>query len=252
MDIQNVKTIAEGPGTGPANNETAMVINSGANPFAAAAIQARNMVQGMYKTVGINAYKSDASQVRVVTMEARGLSASSENPYLLFTVSNTTENDVTVVFGSVLGIAGAYLRHNTSATACDTAGITDDYGASVKQIQGFSELANYSPVIVTQIQVNSSNQMQVGQLWKYGDLPYDDNIQSINIAVNPQFTRFDQNGTIVNIPGVWFIGPQTFLSTVIKAGTKVGEPGVITPNTALFTLYLSGSASGRNFRQMNG
>lgn len=243
MEVQDVVKVVDQKGSGAANAETAMILNGGANPFAAAAMQAKNSVMAMYKTVGINAFKSDGTTVRAVTMEARGLSATAENPYIMFNISNKAEGatNQTLYFGSVLGIALAYQRHNTSSSGCDATGLTDDYGAKVLKVQGFSELVNYSPVIVTQIQVSCTETNQVSQQWKYGDLPYDDNVQSINIAVNPQFTRFDQNGTIVNIPGVWFLGPQTFLSTIIIAQTA-----------PLITLYLSGSASGRNFRQMNG
>jgi hypothetical protein len=112
----------------------------------------------------------------------------------------------------------------------------------LRAVQGFNNLVNYSPVILTVVQIISAALAQTQQQLVYSDLGYDAQYNGVKINTNSTFTRYDTNNTLVKIGGLWPLGPQTNISFTALATAA---------NAFILTLTFSAVDSIRNFRMVS-
>lgn len=208
--------------------------------IAAQSIAQASNAQVLLDTFAKNGYQAvncgNGNQVNVVPIETRFLQQT-ENRNPQYDISNADATDQKVILGSVLGIGGAYAFYGQNPSACDDALVSDQFGANIRAVQGFSNLVNHNPVIATIVQMISTDATQLNQPFTYNDITYDATVNKVTSNTTSTFTRFDTATNVVNFGGVWPLGPQTFLAVNSKA-TKA----------MTITLTMSATASIRSFR----
>lgn len=162
-----------------------------------------------------------------------------ENPYIQFDITNQSETDANIIIGSVLGLAGAAPFYGAAASAADNPAVSDQFGAGVRAIQGFSGFVNHTPVIVNGLQMISDSSVQRAQPFKYNQIAYDTTQCQVIQNTTATFTRFDSDPNVVKLGGLYSVGPMQNISIVSKAGEDMS-----------IIIYLVASASIRNYRPM--
>jgi len=228
-----------------ANNAAQLIQRAGAESLPAAGTKAAMIQATEAQNLGTqflsSSYKAIANcrtgkTVSVVSMDTRMLNQQ-ENKNPQFDIVNSGLTDQKVIIGSVLGLTGAYAFYGQQVSGVDSANMADQYGTTMRALQGFTALCNYTPVIITTVQMISSDTLQINQPLSYNDVAYDSQVTSIRINTTSTFTRYDTLNTLVKIAGLWAVGPQAYLSINSKAGQSMS-----------LTLTLNSTSSVKSFR----
>jgi len=209
-------------------------------PGAYQAAAALRSIMDMYNKVNYNTIRVGGMAIKSVSIDTRFVS-NQENPFIQFDIENTDDNNHNIIFGGVLAIAGAAPFYGQPQSACDTPLVIDQRGPGIRAVQAFGSMVCHTPVIVSNIQLISDDATQRNQPWKYQDIAYDQTITPVVQNTTATFTRFDTDKDIVKLSGVWPLGPQTYLSI-----------NAIAKKRMTVVLFLSGTASPRDMRMMNG
>ena len=192
-----------------------------------------------YHNSNLNAYSCVGKDpMKAIPLEIRFLTAT-ENPNPQFRIINADDANQNVIIGSVLGLTGAYAFWNQPVSGFDSPNMSDQYGFNMRALQGFNTLVNYSPVVLTVLQIISLDLTQVGTQFSYNDLCYDSKYNGVNMNTDSTFTRYDNTQTIAKLGGLWPIGPQTNVAYTSYAGV-----------THTITLTFNATDSVRTFRMV--
>lgn len=145
------------------------------------------------------------------------------NSVIQFSINNTGNGAANqkVRIGSVAAFPDSYARFGLTAGSADNAVIVDDFGAGCLKVQGFSDLCNFKPVVVSEIHIISDDLTQLNASFLHRLIHPDmvvDN-RSNNLAFTQQKT--DQKATLNVAKGKWMIDSNQFLEFTSYAGKSV-------------------------------
>ncbi len=179
-------------------------------------------------------------------VETRQQKPTGENNQIQFNIVNTmVAGSDRVLIGSVLAFTGSSVFFKplgggaVSTSAADNALVADQNGPMVLAVQGFSQMVNISPVILGQVQTNSTTPAQQSPQMLLGEIAYDFTQTTMNINTAIQQTRFDTNQNVNKQRDSYILGPNNFLTIPTYAGASM-----------TIVLTVTGGATTRNFRHM--
>lgn len=172
---------------------------------------------------GMSVVKSvNGNMVQAMLLETANVRGTM-NPVVQFDIDNTglgAANQI-VRIGSIAAQPGAYLQLGLAAGAADNAVIRDQFGAGCLNIQGFSELISFKPVVINEIHIISSNLTQLNAQFLHVLINPDMIVtnRSNNIAFTQQKT--DQKTTLNVAKGKWLLDSNQWLQFTSYAGQSV-------------------------------
>ena len=136
----------------------------------------------------------------------------SKNRYAQFDISNGDAALTRQVrIGGFISLTGGFANYNVAAGASDFATMTDQFGANIPKIQGFSQFSIGLPMVITQVRVVSSSATQLAQTFVYNTINPDSTITPEPINVAATEAKSDQRTNLVVIYGTWMINTNHFL-----------------------------------------
>lgn len=147
-----------------------------------------------------------------------------KNKWIQWDLTNASgANAYQVRIGSLMGEAGAYARFGLPATgASDTANVSDQVGANVVGLQGFSKITQVRPILVTEIQVTTTDAAQLNKEWTYRELQLDGTSpvdKKINVSATAE--KSDNRTDLLVMEGQWILDPMHWLEFQIKITCSV-------------------------------
>lgn len=166
----------------------------------------------------------------------------SKNRYAQFDITNGDAALTRQVrIGGFISLTGGFANYNVPAGASDFATMTDQFGANIPKVQGFSQFTIGKPMIITQLRVISNSANQLAQTFSYNTINPDATITPTPINVAATEAKSDQRQNLVVIYGTWIVNTNHYLE----------YPSLATAANA-FTLVLevSGVQNGADFVQL--
>lgn len=177
------------------------------------------------------------STVKISTAEGCG----EQNKVIQFSIDNSGVGAATqkLRIGSWAALTAAFTQFGLTAGAADNVVITDDFGASVQKVQGFSKMTISSDVIVEEIRVISSFTNQLTQQFSHKRILFDFTV--IPIVTNIAYTedKSDQRTDLLIAKGRWLLNGRQFLEFTSLLAT-----------TMTIQLLVTGSAEAKDFVQL--
>lgn len=172
---------------------------------------------------GMSVVKSvSGAQVQAMLLETANVRGQM-NPVVQFDIDNTGGGAVNQVvrIGSVAAQPGAYLQLGLTPGAADNAVIRDQFGAGCLNVQGFSSLCSFKPVVVNQINIISTSLVQLNARFLHRLINPDMIVinRSNNIAFTQQKT--DQKVTLNVAMGKWLLDSNQWLEFTSYAGDQL-------------------------------
>ena len=172
---------------------------------------------------GMSVVKSvSGAQVQAMLLETANVRGQM-NPVVQFDIDNTGGGaaDQVVRIGSIAAQPGAYLQLGLTAGAADNAVIRDQFGAGCLNVQGFSQLCSFKPVVINEIHIISTSLTQLNARFLHRLINPDMIVinRSNNIAFTQQKT--DQKTTLNVAMGKWLIDSNQWLEFTSYLGQSV-------------------------------
>jgi len=136
-----------------------------------------------------------------------------KNNWLQYDIVNGSGANAKVILGSVLGVAGRKALYDVADTlACDVALVADGGGEAVANCQGLSLLAVGRPLIISEIQITSSDSTQLNQEILYKELSFDRTVYPWKINVSATAKKSDQRDDLLIMNNDnWTLDAQRYL-----------------------------------------
>ena len=143
-----------------------------------------------------------------------------------FNVDNTGVGnaDTKLRIGSFAGaVVGAYTKFAESqpVSGQDTVYMSDQFGAGMQKVQGFSYLTMSAGYLVTQCRISTTDADQLGQEILYKTLNFDGTVTSSSINIVGTESKADQRDTLLYQNGFFPLGHNHFFEFNILAGKTV-------------------------------
>lgn len=172
---------------------------------------------------GLSVVKSvSGAQVQAMLLETANVRGTM-NPVVQFDVDNSGvgATDQVVRIGSIAAQPGAYQQLGLVAGASDNAVIRDQFGAGCLNIQGFSQLCSFKPVVINEIHLISTSLTQLNARFLHKLINPDMIVitRSNNIAFTQQKT--DQKTTLNVAMGKWLLDSNQWLEFTSYAGDEI-------------------------------
>ncbi len=172
---------------------------------------------------GISMVKSvSGSMVQAMLVETANVRGAM-NPVVQFDIDNTGggATDQVVRIGSIAALPGSYLQLGLTAGAADNGVIRDQFGVGCLNVQGFSFLGSFKPVIVNEIHIISTDLTQLNARFLHRLINPDMIVinRSNNIAFTQQKT--DQKTTLNVAMGKWLLDSNQWLEFTSYAAKSV-------------------------------